>query len=193
MKCTCKKAYGLALGWPIEMVIDFKTLTMTELRMRPGEVLDRVADGGEAFIIERNGRQAACLVPLSVFLPNIAPARIVSELDELSRAGIEAKTTVTADREVLIKVPVEGAARHYSIDVLLPHHYPNAAPRIYVDAVDEGAPHRFADGALCIFGVHAYWNPGKSSVREAVDSARRWLEHYEAWRASGDWQSGSER
>jgi prevent-host-death family protein len=169
------------------MAIDFKPLSMTELRTRPGEILDRVAEDGEAFIIERNGRQTACLVPLSVFLPDISPARIASELDELSKAGIEASTTVTADREVSIKVRSEGTSEDFSITIFLPHHYPNACPRVYVDPVDPNAPHRFADGALCIFGVMTSWNPGKNSVRDAVDNARRWLRRYEAWRSNGSW------
>ena len=58
------------------MPLDFGLLSMTELRNRPGEVLDRVADDGAAFIIERNGRQKACLVPLSAFFPDIQPTRI---------------------------------------------------------------------------------------------------------------------
>lgn len=169
------------------MAIDFKPLSVTELRTRPGEILDRVAEDGEAFIIERNGHQTACLVPLSVFLPDISPARIASELDELANAGIEASTTVTADREVVIKVGSEGTAENYSIRIFLPHHYPNACPRVYVDPVDAGAPHRFADGALCIFGVMTSWNPGKNSVRDAVDNARRWLRRYESWRTTGSW------
>ena len=46
------------------MPLDFSLLSMTELRNRPGEILDRVADKGEAFIIERSGQRKACLVPL---------------------------------------------------------------------------------------------------------------------------------
>ena len=46
------------------MLLDFGLLSMTELRNRPGEILDRVVDSGEAFIIERNGSRKACLVPL---------------------------------------------------------------------------------------------------------------------------------
>ena len=65
------------------MPLDFGLLSMTELRTRPGEILDRVADGGEAFIIERSGQRKACLVPLSVFLPDISPARIAAEIQEL--------------------------------------------------------------------------------------------------------------
>src|SRR6266704_443150 len=69
------------------MTIDFTPLPMTDLRSRPGEILDRVIDNGESFVIERNGRQRACLVPLSVFLPDVSPARIANELKELEKAG----------------------------------------------------------------------------------------------------------
>ena len=60
-------------GAPL-MPLDFALLSMTELRNRPGEILDRVADKGEVFIIERNGQRKACLVPLSILLPDIPPA-----------------------------------------------------------------------------------------------------------------------
>src|SRR6266852_3593502 len=40
------------------MHLDFALLSMTELRTRPGEILDRVADGGEMFLIERGGRRS---------------------------------------------------------------------------------------------------------------------------------------
>jgi prevent-host-death family protein len=69
------------------MTLDFKPLPMSELRRHPGEILDRVAIGGESFVIERNGRQKACLVPLSVFLPDITPARIAHELKQSVVAG----------------------------------------------------------------------------------------------------------
>ena len=65
------------------MPLDFSLLSMTELRTRPGEILDRVADEGEAFIIERSGQRKACLVPLSVLLPDIPPARIADEIQLL--------------------------------------------------------------------------------------------------------------
>ena len=65
------------------MPLDFGLLSMTELRTRPGEILDRVAERGEAFIIERNGERKACLVPLSVLLPDISPTRIADEIQLL--------------------------------------------------------------------------------------------------------------
>jgi len=169
------------------MAIDFTRLPMTELRTRPGEILDRVADDGESFVIERNGHQKACLVPLSVFLPDISPLRIVDELRELEEAGESPRTTVTNEREIAFNFR-HGAERDpYNITIVLPHGYPNTCPRVYVDPIDSNAPHRYSDNALCIFGVMISWNPGKHTVSIALKHARRWLRHYETWQASGAW------
>ena len=184
------------MAWPrtgaLKMAIDFTVLPMTELRNRPGEILDRVADGGESFVIERNGHQKACLVPLSVFLPDVSSARIAKELEELERAGVSSRTTITSDKEIAFTFPHSENPDPYEITVVLPHRYPNVCPRVYVDLLDKGAPHRFADGALCIFGVMSSWNPAKHSAVIALQNARRWLRHYEAWREHGEWpQPGS--
>lgn len=171
----------------LNMAIDFTRLSMTELRTRPGEILDRVADNSESFVVERSGRQKACLVPLSVFLPDISPARIADELEELESAGESPRTTVTAEREIAFKFRHGADQDSYDITIVLPHGYPNSCPRVYADNVDSGTPHRFSDGALCIFGVMTLWNPGKHTARVAVDYARRWLRHYEIWRTNGEW------
>ncbi len=169
------------------MAIDFIPLPMTELRTRPGEILDRVSDDGVAFVIERNGRQKACLVPLSLFLPDVSPARIARELDELEGAGEAPRTTITDAREIAIRFENMVAGDVFEITVVLPHTYPNACPRVYATPIDSGAPHRFADGALCIFGSMSSWNPGRHSARVALDNARRWLDLYDGWRSSGEW------
>ncbi len=169
------------------MTIEFTPLSMTDFRTRPGEILDRVIDKSEAFVIERNGRQSACLVPLSLFLPDISPARIADELQELETAGESPRTTVTAGREIAFEF-LHGADRDaYDITVVLPHGYPNACPRVYANPVDSSAPHRFSDGALCIFGVMSSWNPGKHTASLALNSARQWLKHYDMWRNTGEW------
>lgn len=169
------------------MAIEFTTLAMTELRTRPGETLDRVADNGEAFVIERNGQQIACLVPLTVFLPDIAPARIADELEELAKTGESTQTTITDKMEVAVQIRHGVDRGAYNITVVLPHGYPNACPRVYAEPVDPRAPHRFSDGALCIFGVTSSWNPGKDTAAVALENARRWLGHYETWRETAEW------
>src|SRR5688572_16127183 len=86
-----------------DMPLEFGILSMTELRNRPGEILDRVADSGEAFIVERNGSRKACLVPLSVFFPDVSPARIGEEIEELEKHGEEPRTTITEKRELAFR------------------------------------------------------------------------------------------
>lgn len=170
------------------MPLDFRLLSMTDLRSRPGEVLDRVADNGEGFIIERNGRRTACLVPLSLFFPDISPARIADEIEELSANNEEARTTITENRELVFRFPhklTDGTP--IELRIVLPHGYPNSCPRVYADAVRADAPHRWGDGSLCLFGVMSAWNPGKQTVCSTLSLARRWLNHYDTWRSTGNW------
>ncbi len=175
------------------MTIDFTVLPMTELRNTPGEILDRVADAGEAFVIERNGKQKACLVPLSIFFPDIPPARMAREMDELAAQGEAPRTSFSQDREISLSFPVNnndaGDAR---ITVLLPHGYPNSCPKVYANPVADNAPHRWNDGALCLYGVMTGWNPGKHTVFSTLQLARQWFANYSAWQNSGQWPSGPE-
>ncbi len=184
-----KPADGPARSWLTSAAPpEFKLLSMTELRNRPGEILDRVADDGDAFIVERNGQRKACLVPLSAFFPDIPPARIVDELDELARGGERPRISITENRELTLTF------RHNSpetspleITAVLPHGYPNSCPRVYIAPLDSKVPHRWADGALCLFGVMSTWNPGKHTITFTLSLARRWLAHYAAWTKTGRW------
>lgn len=175
------------------MQLDFDLLSMTELRSRPGEWLDRVATKGEAFVIERNGRREACLVPLSVFFPDIAPERIAKELRILEERGEKPKTTISEVREFVFRF-----AHHLSsgdvveVRVVLPHGYPNTCPRVYADGVRAGTPHRWTDGALCLYGVVSGWNPGKNTVHSTLVLTRQWLGRYEGWLDAGRW-AGKEK
>ena len=185
------------------MQLDFRLLPMTELRTKPGEILDRVAEGGEAFLIERNGARKACLVPLRVFLPDVSPTRIANEVEALTEAGESPITTVTTEREMAFRFPrlprapdqptgELGPEAPHEIVVVLPHGYPNTCPRLYATALKEGVPHRWSDGALCVFGVMSTWNPGKHSVTFALGLARSWLKNYEAWSNTGQWPQAAE-
>jgi prevent-host-death family protein len=167
---------------------DFGLLSMTELRERPGEVLDRVADDGEAFIIERNGKRKACLVPLSVFFPDIPPSRIGDEIAALTENGNPPRTSITEGRELVFRFPHKLADdTEIDLEIVLPHGYPNIGPRTYARSVDDGAPHRWSDGALCLYGVTMGWNPGRHTILSTLMLGRRWLKHYDAWRQNGEW------
>ena len=175
------------------MPLDFSLLSMTELRNRPGEILDRVADKGEAFIIERSGQRKACLVPLSVLLPDIPPARIADEIELLVQRGEQPSTSFTDGKELALRFPEkldDGTSADLSI--VLPHGYPNNCPRVYASPVGEDAPHRWADGALCLYGVMTGWNPGKHTVLSTLKLARQWLRNYETWRKYGQWPKQEE-
>ncbi|MBI4222945.1 MAG: type II toxin-antitoxin system Phd/YefM family antitoxin [Planctomycetes bacterium] len=169
------------------MEFDFKTLTMMKLRSSPGEILDRVHEGGEAFIIERNGRQKACLVPVWYFLPDIPKNKVNEELNELHKNGENPILTVSDKKEVemLFKETVE--RDELTLKIILPHGYPNVAPKTYVSPIITDTPHRWQDGALCIFGAMTNWNPGKHNVAFVLTLARKWLASYSEWRKKGVW------
>ncbi len=173
---------------PLEMPLDFGLLSMTELRNRPGEILDRVADGGEAFIVERSGKRKACLVPLSVFFPDVSPARIAGEILELVERGEEPRASITKDREFMFRFTTKLAGEiPIELTIVLPNRYPNTCPRVFASSIREDAPHRWRDGALCIYGVMTGWNPGTHTVFSTLELARRWLRHYETWHETGQW------
>jgi antitoxin (DNA-binding transcriptional repressor) of toxin-antitoxin stability system len=169
------------------MPIDFGLISMTELRNGPGEILDRVANG-EAFIIERSGHRKACLVPLTAFVPDISPSRIAAELEELLEHGEKPKTSFTDNHELAFRLQ-SGAAKDGVIDlrIVMPHGYPNTCPRVYTDLEAGDIPHRWHDGALCLYGVMTGWNPGKHTIFSTLTLARRWLLNYGVWRKTGRW------
>ena len=94
---------------PSTMHIEFKPLPMMALRSSPGEVLDEVSREGAAFLIERNGQQKACLVPISSFLPDIQRSRVTAELDRLEESNEHYR--VADQRRAGNAVPVPGVQR----------------------------------------------------------------------------------
>jgi len=167
--------------------VDFKTLKMMELRSSPGEVLDRVARDGEVFIVERNGQPKACLVPVSFLLPDIAPDRIVKELNKLDAKRANYKVTINDHKELEISCLETAAGEDVVISIILPHGYPNTAPRIYAAQVAPDAPQRWPDGSLSIFGATVAWNVKTHDAVHALSLARVWLKNYAKWRKTGAW------
>ena len=169
------------------MLIEFKLLPMMALRSRPGEVLDEVSREGAAFLIERNGQQKACLVPISYFLPDIQTSRVTAELDRLIDSTEHYRITISDEREIKILFREFSGKTQLDVTVTLPHGYPNKAPVVSATPIEEGCPHRWPDGTLCIYGALAVWNPGKHDVMHAVALFRRWIQHYSVWRQAGEW------
>ena len=160
---------------------------MMELRSKPGESLDRVAQKGEAFIVERNGHQMACLVPLSVFMPDIQPARLAREFEQLHGQGEAQTVSITDEHELNLHFRGEGPDRSITLTICLPHGYPNASPKVSADPVPEDCPHRWRDGTFCIFGATELWNPGQHDVLHVLTQARRWLKNLGHWQQTGKW------
>jgi prevent-host-death family protein len=167
--------------------VEFKTLSMMELRSSPGEILDRVARDGEVFVVERNGQPKACLVPISFLLPDIPPERIAKELNKLDAKNENYKLTINEAKELEISCLETAAGHNVVIRIVLPHGYPNAAPRIYAAQVPPNAPNRWPDGSLAIFGATAAWNVKTHDTSYALNLARAWLKHYANWRKTGQW------
>lgn len=169
------------------MKIDFKTLTMMDLRSSPGEVLDRVARDGEVFVVERNGQPKACLVPVSFLLPDIPPDRMTKELTKLDAHDEPYRVTITDDKEIEISCPETLGGERFLISIVLPHGYPLAAPRIYADKLGADTPHKWPDGSLAIFGATATWNAKTHDAHHALNLAREWLKGYAHWRKTKKW------
>lgn len=169
------------------MKIDFKTLKMMQLRSSPGEVLDRVARDGEVFIIERNGQPKACLVPVSFLLPDVSPERITLELSKLAEKNENYKLTINENKELEINCHETAAGENVLLSIILPHGYPDSAPRIYALHVASNTPKRWQDGSLSIFGATATWNAKTHNVLHALSLARVWLKEYAKWRKTGEW------
>jgi prevent-host-death family protein len=171
--------------------IDFKILSMMDLRSTPGEVLDRVSRDGDVFVVERNGQPKACLVPVSFLLPDIAPERITQELTNLNERGEHYRLTINDQKELEISCAEAAAGDPVILTVVMPHGYPNAAPRLYVEKVAEGAPGRWQDGSLAVFGATATWNPKTQGLTHALTLARAWMRSYANWLKGEAWPNGS--
>jgi prevent-host-death family protein len=195
MRYGASAASGQARRLPIEdpdMKIDFKILKMMELRSSPGEVLDRVARDGEVFVIERNGQPKACLVPVSFLLPDVPPDRVARELDKLNERHEDYRLTITDSKELEISCKEQIAGEDIVISMVMPHGYPDVAPRIYALQIPEDTPQRWQDGSLRIFGATTTWNSKSHDVIFTLGLARTWLKQYAKWRKTAEWPESEE-
>ena len=172
------------------MPIEFKTLPMMALRSSAGEVLDEVSRNGTAFLIERKGQQKACLVPISHFLPDIQTSRLTRELDRLEDAKEHYRVSISEDNEIRLLFKEFIADSAIDVTVVLPHGYPSKAPVVSACPIEDGCPHLWPNGTLCIYGAMAVWNPGKHDVMHTIALFRRWIQGYTVWMKTGVWSRG---
>lgn len=162
-------------------------ISMSDLRARTGEIVDQVLRGGQIFVVERKGKPLACLVPVEDVMLSVAGPRWSQELDALEKADEVFSVGVSEKREIIVRVPERPGETGASIEVVLPHRYPNVPPVVHAAPIDESAPHRFPNGTLCVFGLNTRWNPGQHDVIAAIGMARQWLRNYNEWRRIGEW------
>jgi len=167
--------------------LEFTNLSMMDLRSSPGDILDRVYKNGEAFIIERNGQPKACLVPIYLFCPDIPKDKVNNELEDLRRAGESPILRISEKKELEIIFKEKNADFEVTLKIVLPHGYPNVAPKVFASPISTKAPHRWQDGALCLFGTTIGWNPGTHNIAFVLKSARKWLSCYREWSEKGSW------
>lgn len=187
MKYGEPRASGPALKFAIEVrvKIDFKTLSMMDLRSTPGEVLDRVARDGDVFVIERSGQPKACLVPVSFLLPDVPPERIMQEVGKLEDSQEKYNLTINENKELEISTREAAAGKEIVLRIVLPHGYPNAAPRVYAEGLPPKTSGRWPDGALAIFGATATWNSKTHDVVHTLNLGRSWLHQHANARKDG--------
>ena len=169
------------------MHVEFRPLSMMDLRSRPGEILDEVSREGIAYLIERKGRQKACLTPISIFLPDIQKTRVTAELDRLHDSAEHCRVAISASHELQFLFREFSGETRIDVTVTLPHGYPSVAPIVTASPIDDDCPHLWPDRSLCIYGAAAVWNPGRHDIMHAVALFRRWIQHYSVWQHSGHW------
>lgn len=75
----------------------------------------------------------------------------------------------------------------YHVQVI---HEPNRAPKTFVrrPAVVRNAPHRYADGSLCLYWpVEWQWRPTELLSETIVPWTALWLYYYELWLVTREW------
>jgi ubiquitin-protein ligase len=133
------------------------------------------------------------LVPLSVFVPDVSPTRIADEIEALERAGEVARIEITKERELAMHFTCKVREEAIEVRIVLPHGYPSTPPRVYADLQEDvGVPHRWRDGALCLYGVLSGWNPGRHGALSTLTLTRQWLNRYVMWRDGAAWPGSGE-
>lgn len=82
------------------------------------------------------------------------------------------------------------SGQQYAIAIEYPDRFPHEAPRAFLLSPDvSGAPHRFADGSLCLWGDHVRASGVKTSAVSVRTRAITWFFVYENWRRTGQWSA----
>ena len=80
--------------------------------------------------------------------------------------------------------PLKGVL--FEVSVTVPSHYPYVAPELGVERpqLRAGAPHLYANGALCVHRLN--WDPTRGTVASVLPLAAAWLVGYMNWSRTGE-------
>ena len=83
-----------------------------------------------------------------------------------------------------VLVPVKDSP--YEISVTMPVRYPYEAPELRAERprISHGAPHLYANGALCVHKLS--WDPMRGTVVSVIPLAAAWLVGYLNWARTGE-------
>ena len=87
---------------------------------------------------------------------------MTAELDRLEDSVEQYRVAISAEREMQFLFREFSGDTRVEVTVTLPHGYPNKAPVVTADPIEENCPHRWPNGALCLYGAVAVWNPGQA-------------------------------
>jgi hypothetical protein len=114
----------------------------------------------------------------------------MQELTKLDEKNEQYKLTINEKMELEINCGGAAAGDNVVLTIVLPHGYPDSAPRIYALQVPQDTPKLWPDGSLSIFGSTASWNSKSHDVLHALKLGRDWLRQYAKWRKTGQWPGG---
>jgi hypothetical protein len=119
--------------------------------------------------------------------------RIYREFTEAERTFALLELRSTTDGAPFVRIALQTTnKKQYVSSIRFPDSYPNAMPRVYIDApVISYAPHRYTDGNIC-YMHHAMWNPGLHNLTFVIGRAAKWLNKYEVWLNNGGVWPGAE-
>jgi len=112
--------------------------------------------------------------------------RIRREFAEAERTFALLELHSTADGALFVRTALQTTNKQqYVLSIRFPDSYPNAMPRVYIDApAISYAPHRYDAGNLCYLH-HAMWNPGLHNLTFVIGRVAKWLNKYEVWLNNG--------
>lgn len=117
------------------------------------------------------------------------PERFDMEI-ELMIERSRAELRMANDRYVWVEELVSKFGQPFVLAVDYPDAFPHEAPKAFIVSPSvEGAPHRLADGSLCLWPNPLAGDGVKTTAIAVRNRAVVWFLAYEVWLATGKWSA----